>query len=171
MSDTTKAGRAKAPPGRKRGGGSGKQIHLHLKLNERLVAGIRSQAAARRLPVVAIVEAAMTSYLSENGMDERDALLARPLNRLSRAFEGLEWNSKLLVGMLGYLTELTLAYGPEAVTAEEQEQIDIKRARRFDRFEQWLAQEVVDPNNLHSRLSATVSTTEKDFIEAPPAAE
>lgn len=170
MSAEPKAAPIDRRAGSKRGGGSAKSVRLQLKLNERLVAGVRGHAAARRLPMVAIVEAALTSYLSENGMDERDAMLARPLNRLSRAFEGLEWNSKLVVAMLGYLTEVTLAYGPEAVTAEEQEQIDIKRARRFDRFEQWLAQEVVDPSNLHSRLSATVSTTEKDFIQSPPEA-
>jgi hypothetical protein len=134
-----------------------------------LLVAIRAKATAQRLPMVAIVTAALEAYLSETGQDERDAQLARPLNRLSRAIEALAWDTKLLVAMSGYQTELALAYGPEAVTAEEQEAIDIKRTRRFDRFEQWLAQSVVDPDNLHGRLSSRVSTAEKDFIEGPPA--
>ena len=153
--------------GRQRGGGD-RKVHTHLVISERLLVAIRSKATAQRLPMVTIVTAALEAYLSETGQDERDAQLARPLNRLSRAIESLAWDTKLLVAMSGYQTELALAYGPEAVTAEEQEAIDIKRTRRFDRFEQWLAQSVVDPDNLHGRLVSRVSTAEEDFIGEPP---
>jgi hypothetical protein len=153
--------------GRQRGGGD-RKVHYHLVLNERLLVALRAKASARRLPTVAIVTAALEAYLSESGQDERDAQLAKPLNRLSRAIESLAWDTKLLVAMSAYQVEFALAYGPEAITPEEQEAIDIKRTRRFDRFEQWLAQSVVDPENLHGRLLATISTAEQDFIAEPP---
>jgi len=150
--------------GRQRGGGD-RKVHYHLVLNERLLVALRAKASARRLPTVAIVTAALEAYLSESGQDERDAQLAKPLNRLSRAIESLAWDTKLLVAMSAYQVEFAL---PEAITPEEQEAIDIKRTRRFDRFEQWLAQSVVDPENLHDRLLATISTAEQDFIAEPP---
>jgi len=79
----------------------------------------------------------------------------------------VDWNTKLVVGMMSYLIELNLGYGPEAITDEERENVESKGARRFDRFEQWLVRHLVDPDNLHNRLQSAVTTSEKDFVENP----
>jgi len=148
--------------------GSGRLKGLHIRLPEDLIAAAREAAAARRVPLTALHEAALRSYLSPGAQDQRDAMLARPLNRLSRATEGVEWNSKLLVAMVGYLAELNLAYSPEAMTEEERDAVETKRVRRFAKFEQWLVSDLIDPENLYNRLQNTVSPTEQEFLETPP---
>jgi len=156
-----------ASPRKRRG--SGRLKGLHIRLPEDLIAAAREAAAARRVPLTALYEAALRSYLSPGAQDQRDAMLARPLNRLSRATEGVEWNTKLLIAMVGYLTELNLAYSPEAITEEERDAVESKRIRRFAKFEQWLVRDLIDPENLYNRLQSTVSPSEQDFIDSPPA--
>jgi len=139
-----------------------------IRLPEPLISAVREFAAARRVPINAIHEAALRAYLAPGAQDQRDAMLARQLIRFNRAVEGVDWNTKLVVGMMSYLIELTLGYGPEAMTDEERESVEIKGARRFDRFEQWLVRHLVDPDNLHNRLQSAVTTSEKDFTQSPP---
>ena len=61
----------------------------------------------------------MTAYLNLGAQDERDAMLARQLNRFSRGVDSVDWNTKLLITMLRYQTELDLSFLPEPVTNEE----------------------------------------------------
>jgi len=63
---------------------------------------VRELAAARRVPLQAIYEAAVSAYLSPGAQDQRDAMLARQLNRFSRGVESVDWNTKLLVAMMRY---------------------------------------------------------------------
>jgi hypothetical protein len=41
---------------------------------------------------------------------------------------------------------------PEPSSEEDRQEIAAKGARRFDRFEQWLAKQLAEPNNLYARL-------------------
>jgi hypothetical protein len=136
---------------------------VHIVLPENLTAAVRELAASRRVPVKAIYEAAVTAYLSPGAQDQRDAMLARQLNRFSRSVESVDWNTKLLVAMLRYQIELDLSFLPEPVTDEERKTVTEKGARRFDRFEQWLMRHLVDPESLYSRLQGRVTPTDEDF--------
>lgn len=164
-SKPAKADKTRAPL-RERGVARLKPVGI--RLPEPLIAAVREFAAARRVPINAIHEAALRAYLAPGAQDQRDAMLARQLSRFNRAVEGVDWNTKLVVGMMSYLIELNLGYGPEAITDEERENVESKGARRFDRFEQWLVRHLVDPENLHNRLQSAVSLSEQDFVEAPP---
>jgi hypothetical protein len=159
-----KSTRAKKPL---RERGSARLKPVGIRLPEPLIDAVREFAAARRVPINAIHEAALRAYLAPGAQDQRDAMLARQLGRFNRAVEGVDWNTKLVVGMMSYLIELNLGYGPEAITDEERENVESKGARRFDRFEQWLVRHLVDPDNLHNRLQSAVTTSEKDFVENP----
>jgi hypothetical protein len=140
---------------------------VHIVLPENLTTAVRELAASRRVPVKAIYEAAVTTYLSPGAQDQRDAMLARQLNRFSRGVESVDWNTKLLVAMLRYQIELDLSFLPEPVTDEERKTVTEKGARRFDRFEQWLMRQVADPENLYGRLQAGVEPLESKHFGKP----
>ena len=136
---------------------------VYIRMSATLNAGVRELAASRRVPLRAIYEAAIAAYLSPGAQDQRDAMLARQLNRFSRGVESVDWNTKLLVAMLRYQIELDLSFLPEPVTEEERRMVTEKGARRFDRFEQWLMRSLVDPESLYSRLRDQMKPSEEDF--------
>jgi hypothetical protein len=136
-----------------------------MRIPENLVAAVREQAAARRVPINAIYEAALRAYLNPGAQDQRDAMLARQLNRFSRGVESVDWNSKMLIAMLTYQIELDLSFLPEPSTEEERDTVSEKGARRFDRFEQWLVRHLVDPDNLYSRLQRSIVPAAGDFLK------
>jgi hypothetical protein len=140
---------------------------VFIRMSDRLTRGVREMAAARRVPIHAIFEAAISAYLSPGAQDQRDAMLARQINRLSRGAESVDWNTKLLVAMLRYLIELELSFLPETANAEERQTVADKGARRFDRFEQWLTRHLVDPDNLYNRLQARFTPRDEDFTQGP----
>jgi hypothetical protein len=150
----------KKPDTRRRSG-------VFIRMSDRLTVGVREMAAARRVPIHAIFEAAIAAYLSPSAQDQRDAMLARQINRLSRGAESVDWNTKLLVAMLRYLIELELSFLPETANEEEHQRVADKGARRFDRFEQWLTRHLVDPENLYNRLQARFTVREADFSQEP----
>jgi hypothetical protein len=139
---------------------------VHIVIPENLTSAVRELAASRRVPVKAIYEAAVTAYLSPGAQDQRDAMLARQLNRFSRGVESVDWNTKLLIAMLRYQIELDLSFLPEPVTDEERKTVTEKGARRYDRFEQWLMRHLVDPESLYSRLHGSVAPTSEDVSHA-----
>jgi hypothetical protein len=146
---------------------SGREQGVYIRMSATLNAGVRELAAARRVPLKAIYEAAIAAYLSPGAQDQRDAMLARQLNRFSRGVESVDWNTKLLVAMLRYQIELDLSFLPEPVTDEERKLVTEKGARRFDRFEQWLMRSLVDPESLYSRMRNQLTPNEEDFEKIP----
>jgi hypothetical protein len=136
---------------------------IYLRMSENLHRSVRELAAARRVPLQAIYEAAVAAYLSPGAQDQRDAMIARQLKRFSREVESVDWNTKLLVAMMRYQVELDLSFLPEPVTDEERKMAMEKGARRFDRFEQWLTRHLVDPDSLYNRLQGTMIPKEQDF--------
>ena len=149
-----------AQPNRPR---TGREQGVYIRMSATLNSGVRELAAARRVPLKAIYEAAIAAYLSPGAQDQRDAMLARQLNRFSRGVESVDWNTKLLVAMLRYQIELDLSFLPEPVTDEERKLVTEKGARRFDRFEQWLMRSLVDPESLYSRMRSQMTSTEEEF--------
>jgi hypothetical protein len=144
-----------------------RQQEIHIRISNTLAIGVRELAAARRVPIKAIYEAAIAAYLSPGAQDQRDAMLARQLNRFSRGVESVDWNAKLLVAMMRYQIELDLSFLPEPVTDEERKIVTEKGARRFDRFEQWLMRHLADPESLYSRLQGRMTPTADDFEKIP----
>ena len=128
---------------------------VYIRIPEKLHRSVQELAAARRVPLQAIYEAAISAYLSPGAQDQRDGMLARQLNRLSRGVESVDWNTTLLVAMMRYQVELDLSFLPEPVTDEERKIVTEKGARRFDRFEQWLMRHLVDPEGPKLRPSQT----------------
>jgi hypothetical protein len=135
---------------------------IFIRMSGKLAQGAREMAASRRVPIHAIFEAAMAAYLSPGAQDQRDAMLSRHLNRVSRGVETVDFNNKLLVAMVRYLIELELSFLPETANEEERQAVSEKGARRFDRFEQWLTRQLVDPENLYNRLQSRSVASQSD---------
>jgi hypothetical protein len=131
-------------------------------MSGKLTHGAREMAASRRVPIHAIFEAAIAAYLSPGAQDQRDAALGRHLNRVSRGMETVDFNNKLLVAMVRYLIELQLSFLPETSTEEERQSVSEKGARRFERFEQWLTRQLVDPENLYNRVQASFQSQQEN---------
>ncbi len=144
---------ARRPPVRQRG--------VYVDIPEDLIDAVRAEAAARRVPIKAVHEAALRAFLKPSAQDNRDAMLVRHLNRFGRALESVDWNTKMLIAMLAYHIELDLSFLPEPTSRAERENISEKGARRFDRFEQWLVRHLVDPENLYNRLQRTAVSGEE----------
>jgi len=125
---------------------------------------VRELAAARRVPLRSIYEAAISAYLSPGAQDHRDAMIARQLARFSRGVESVDWNTKLLVAMLRYQIELDLSFLPEPATDEERKIATEKGARRFDRFEQWLMRHLVDSENLYGHVRSSIKPVNGDLF-------
>lgn len=136
---------------------------VYIRMSENLNRSVRELAAARRVSLQAIYEAAVSAYLSPGAQDQRDAMIARQLNRFSRGAESVDWNTKLLVAMMRYQIELDLSFLPEPVTDEERKIVTEKGARRFDRFEQWLMRHLIDSNNPCSQPQHCITSTDDDF--------
>lgn len=60
-----------------------------------LVRQLADHARSRRVSQVAIVEAALTSFLSPDGADRLEAAVSRRLDRLTRQADRLEWHVEL----------------------------------------------------------------------------
>lgn len=72
---------------------AGRRQGVYMRMSENLHHSVRELAAARRVPLQAIYEAALSAYLSPAAQDHRDAMLARQLNRFSRAVESVDWKT------------------------------------------------------------------------------
>jgi hypothetical protein len=87
------------------------------------------------------------------GRDGADGLVSRKRGRPSSRRLSDDFRREILTL---YLVELERSYLPEYSTDEEGREIGAKGARRFDRFEQWLARQLVEPDNLYQRTHSSV---------------
>jgi hypothetical protein len=91
----------------------GRQQGVYIRIAGTLNLAVRERAAARRLPLKAIDEKAVADYWSPGAQDQRDAMLARQFNRLSRGVESVDGSMKLRVAMMRYQSELDLSFLPD----------------------------------------------------------
>ena len=67
-----------------------KKDRLNVYFDPTLTTELESLAARRKVSKSAVIEAALASYLSPDGDDQREAAIVRRLDRLTRAVERLE---------------------------------------------------------------------------------
>lgn len=71
------------------------RIKYTVRLPADLLRRLADQARSRRASQTAILEAALTSFLSPDGADRLEAALVRRLDRMSRQLDRLAWNVDL----------------------------------------------------------------------------
>lgn len=90
-------------------------------------------AIRRRISRSAIIEAAVTSYLSPDGSDRLEAAFARRLDRLSRQVQRLERNTGLTTEALALFVRFWLSVTPP-LPEEDQATAQVKGRKRYEGF-------------------------------------
>ncbi|QOZ70699.1 CopG family transcriptional regulator [Bradyrhizobium arachidis] len=98
-----------------------------------LLKQISELADRKNLSRSAIVEAAVTSFLSPDGADRREAALARRLDRLSRQMQRLERDVGLTAETLALFVRFWLTITPP-LPNDAQAAAQIKGRERFEGF-------------------------------------
>jgi hypothetical protein len=93
-------------------------------------------ATMKRMSKSAIVAAALASYLSPEGADRRETLIARRLDKLSHQFERLERDQAILIETVALFVRHQLAVSVPIPEAHQ----DAARAQGRARFEQFVEQ-------------------------------
>lgn len=93
-------------------------------------------AAMKGLSKSSIIAAALASFLSPDGGDQREAALAKRLDRLSRQFDKLERDQNILIETLALYVRYFLTVSTPVPEAHQ----DAARAQGRARFEQFIEQ-------------------------------
>lgn len=93
-------------------------------------------ATMKRMSRSSIVAAALASYLSPEGADRREMLIARRLEKLTHQFERLERDQAILIETVALFVRHQLAVGVPIPEAHQQ----AARAQGRARFEQFIEQ-------------------------------
>ena len=106
---------------------------LNLSLPVEMIAQINDLAARRRLTRSAIVEAAVTSFLSPDGADRLEAAFARRFDRLTRQVQRLERDSGLSTEALALFIRFWLTITPP-LPSDAQAAAQAKGRERYEGF-------------------------------------
>lgn len=71
---------------------SGLRIKQTFRLPANLASDLAQHARSKRVSQAAVVEAALSSFLSPDGADRLEAAISRRLDRVGRQLDRLEWN-------------------------------------------------------------------------------
>jgi predicted transcriptional regulator len=71
---------------------TGLRIKQTFRLPPEIARGLAQHARSRRVSQAAIVEAALSSFLSPDGADRLEAAISRRLDRIGRQLDRVEWN-------------------------------------------------------------------------------
>lgn len=93
-------------------------------------------AALKGLSKSSIIAAALASFLSPDGGDQREAALAKRLDRLSRQFDKLERDQNILIETLALYVRYFLTVSTPVPEAHQ----EAARAQGRARFEQFIEQ-------------------------------
>jgi hypothetical protein len=108
-------------------------------------------AARRKLSKSAIVEAAVSSFLSPDGADRREAALTRRLDRLSRQVERLERDQAITLEALGLFVRAWLTATPPLADSA-QAAAQAKGRERYESFVETLGRRIQQGRSLSKEV-------------------
>ena len=122
-------------------------------------------AAMRGLSKSSIVAAALASFLSPDGADQREAVIARRLERLMHQLDLLERDQTILIEAVAlfirhYLTVST------PVPPEHQETVRAQGRARFEQFVEQLGRHVHRGHSLARRLTEELGANGREYARA-----
>ena len=130
-----------------------KKDRLNVYFDPTLTTELESLAARRKVSKSAVIEAALASYLSPDGDDQREAAIVRRLDRLTRAIERLERDLTISTEALALFVKFWLTTTPPLPDTMR----DAAQAKGRERYEGFV-------DALGRRL-AKGSTLTKEFSE------
>jgi DNA-binding transcriptional MocR family regulator len=106
---------------------------MNVYLPPELLQEIADLAARKKLSQSAIMEAAVTSFLSPDGADRREAAFARRLDKLTRQVQRLERNTRIILETQALFVRFWLTVTPPP-PPEEQAAMQPKVQKRYEGF-------------------------------------
>ncbi len=106
---------------------------MNVYLPPELLQEIADLAARKKLSQSAIMEAAVTSFLSPDGADRREAAFARRLDKLTRQVQRLERNTRIMLETQSLFVRFWLTVTPPP-PPEEQAAMQPKVQKRYEGF-------------------------------------
>jgi hypothetical protein len=123
-----------------------------------LLRRIEDLADRKRLSRSSIVEAAVASFLSPDGADQREAAFTRRLDRLSRQIERLERDVGISVEALALFVRFWLTVTP-SLPSEAQAAAQTKGRERYQDFVETLGRRLAKGRGLLEEVSTEMIKT------------
>jgi hypothetical protein len=120
---------------------------LNVTLPIALLDQINEIAARKKLPRSAIIEAAVTSFLSPDAAEMQEAAITRRLDRLSRQLARAERDLRITADMLALFIRFWLTITPPLAT-DSQSAAQIKGRERFEGFIETLGRRLQKGSNI-----------------------
>jgi hypothetical protein len=112
------------------------RVRLNVFLEREHAKRLNELACMKRVTKSGIVAAALASYLSPDGGDRREALIAKRLEKLTHSFERMDRDQAILIETLALFIRHHFAIAPTIPEAQQ----DAARAQGRARFEQFIEQ-------------------------------
>lgn len=127
-------------------------------------------AAHRGLSKSSIVAAALSSFLSPDAADRREAVLTRRLDRLSRQFDTLEQEQTVLIETVALFIRYFLMVTPP-LAAPQQASAQAQGRVRFQQFIEQLGRHLMRGQSLVKDVRAEVCPSSEQYFAEPDEAE
>ena len=132
-----------------------KKDRLNVYFDPVLTGELKSLAARRKVSKSQIVEAALASYLSPDGADQREAAIVRRLDRLTRSIERLERDVTISTEALALFVKFWLTTTPPLLDAMR-EAAQAKGRERYDGFVEALGRRLAKGSTLTKEVSEDI---------------
>ena len=134
-----------------------KKNRLNVYFDPTLTAELESLAVRRKVSKSQIVEAALASYLTPDGADQREAAIVRRLDRLTRAIERLERDLSISTEALALFVKFWLTTTPPVLDTLR-EAAQAKGRQRYNGFVEALGRRLAKGSTLAKEVSEEVES-------------
>lgn len=141
------------------------QMSFATTLPDSLIKTLKAEARQRRIQQNKIVQAALEAFFHPEGQDNRDAMIARRLNRIDARQRATEQQLEIIAETMALYIRVWFTNTNE-VPDSQRETANLQGNKRFDRFVKALADRLGKGNTLYSELPHEVIVKEKDFEKA-----
>ena len=132
-----------------------KKDRLNVYFDPTLTAELESLAARRKVSKSQIVEAALASYLSPDGDDQREAAIVRRLDRLTRSIERLERDVTISTEAVALFAKFWLTTTPP-LPDTMRDAAQAKGRERYDGFVEALGRRLAKGSTLTKEVSEEI---------------
>lgn len=129
-----------------------KKVQLSIYLDPEIFGNLEALAKRRDQPKSLVAEAAITSFLSPDDSDRREAALAKRLDRIVRVLERLERNDGVTLETIALFIRFWLTSTP-ALPEQSSPAARAKGAERYDRFVEALGRRLSSGSTLLKEVS------------------
>ena len=139
------------------------RLNIYLELSH--ARRLEELAAMKGLSKSSIVAAALSSFLSPDSGDQREAVIARRLDRLSRQLDKFERDQNILIETLALYVRYFLTVSTP-IPESHQEAARAQGRARFEQFVEQLGRHILKGRSLVKEVFEEIRPEESDFFHA-----